>query len=361
MGINSHIEGSIQNKIRYLVGARYRTLRVLLGSLDTDGAYFPDFYDFQGNIQYEISKKWETEVLSYISLNNYRVFPVDRTTNTGTFSRPLRLQVYMFGGEESRFFNFTNGLSITYKPKKNLRLKLLGSQFYSNEQENFDIIGAYILGEVETDQSKNNFGEIKTVIGSGEYQDYGRNKLEANVTNAMFKGQWEKKANFLQWGIGWQHNQINDKVREWNRLDSAGYSIPYAPNDIVNFKSFIKSRIKMESNFYDLFVQNSNKINWDSTSLNITYGIRYSLSDLNNEHNISPRIQISFKPKFLKNYTIRLSGGKYIQQPFYRELRDNLGQIHSALFAQKSIHAVLGLEKEFTIWNRPFKNIYRSI
>lgn len=355
MGANAHIEGSVHNKFRYLIGARYRTLRVLLGSLDTDGAYFPDFYDIQSNFQYEISKKWETEVLSYVSLNNYRFFPVDRTTNTGTFSRPLRLQVYMFGGEESRFFNFTNGISFTYKPNKNLRLKVLGSQFYSNEQENFDVIGAYVLGEVETDQSKNNFGEIKNVIGAGEYQDYGRNKLEANVSNAMFKGQWENKQHFIQWGIGWQHNQIKDKVREWNRLDSAGYSVPYPPDDIVNFKSFIKSKIALQSNFYEAYLQNSNKIKIDSATLIFTYGLRYSYSDLNRKNYISPRVQMAFKPNFIKNYTLRLSGGRYIQQPFYRELRDKIGNIHPALLAQESYHLVVGLDKEFKMWNRPFK------
>ena len=51
----------------------------------------------------------------------------------------------------------------------------------------------------------------------------------------------------------------------------------------------------------------------------------------------------------------RLSGGLYYQPPFYRELRDSLGTVNSNVKAQKSIHAVLGNDYSFQLWERPFK------
>ena len=51
----------------------------------------------------------------------------------------------------------------------------------------------------------------------------------------------------------------------------------------------------------------------------------------------------------------RLSGGLYYQPPFYKELKDNLGGIHPEVKAQQSIHAVLGNDYSFTMWERPFK------
>ena len=51
----------------------------------------------------------------------------------------------------------------------------------------------------------------------------------------------------------------------------------------------------------------------------------------------------------------RVSGGYYYQPPFYRELRDSLGNVHPEVKAQRSIHFVLGNDYSFKLWERPFK------
>ncbi|MEZ4949532.1 MAG: hypothetical protein R2784_09130 [Saprospiraceae bacterium] len=49
LGASAHLEGSLglnksgYRKLRYLVGARYKTTQYLLGSLDVKGEYLTDF------------------------------------------------------------------------------------------------------------------------------------------------------------------------------------------------------------------------------------------------------------------------------------------------------------------------------
>jgi hypothetical protein len=66
LGASAHLEGSLKNRkdnyraFRYLVGARYKTTRTLLGSLDVQGEYVPDFYDMQTYLTYDLSRDLAT-------------------------------------------------------------------------------------------------------------------------------------------------------------------------------------------------------------------------------------------------------------------------------------------------------------
>jgi hypothetical protein len=47
--------------------------------------------------------------------------------------------------------------------------------------------------------------------------------------------------------------------------------------------------------------------------------------------------------------------GIYYQSPFYREVRRLDGTLNPDIRAQRSIHFVLGTDRRFKLWNRPFK------
>ena len=69
------------------------------------------------------------------------------------------------------------------------------------------------------------------------------------------------------------------------------------------------------------------------------------------------------KRVIITDLNFRLSAGVYHQAPFYKELRteqtDALGNNYVALNkdikAQRSLHAVFGMDYFFRAWNRPFK------
>jgi hypothetical protein len=51
----------------------------------------------------------------------------------------------------------------------------------------------------------------------------------------------------------------------------------------------------------------------------------------------------------------RLAGGYYYQPPFYREMRFIDGSVNPDIRAQRAIHAVLGMDRVFMMYGRPFK------
>ena len=69
LGGSAHVEGSTgigkddYRKLRYLVGARYKTTRYLLGTLDTQGEYTPNFGDIQAYLTYDISRDLQVAII----------------------------------------------------------------------------------------------------------------------------------------------------------------------------------------------------------------------------------------------------------------------------------------------------------
>jgi hypothetical protein len=102
------------------------------------------------------------------------------------------------------------------------------------------------------------------------------------------------------------------------------------------------------------FIQDN--VAFDSIGLVITGGVRFNYNFLNNEFLVSPRLQLSWKPKWQKDVVFRGATGVYSQPPFYREMRNLDGTVNLDVKAQKSYHAVGGLDYNFkALGNRPFK------
>jgi len=383
LGGSAHVEGSIKKKkdeqqaFRYLIGARYKTTRYLLGSLQTTGEYIPNFFDLQAYLTYDFSPTWQLAYIGNINTSSYNFIPQERNTTLGLINLALQFRVLFAGQERSDFNTFMNGVSLNHLPKKgDYYLKFLASTFQSNENERIDISGRYSLGILETNLGEEGAGEdIIAVIGAGEQQQFVRNFLTANVTNLEHKGGWERSftddkkrniSNHLRWGAKYQRELILDDINEWERLDSALYTLPYDDDELRLF-NVVKSNIDLESNRYSAYLQNTFKFIQDTTrEMGITLGVRASYWDLNRETIITPRAQFYYKPLQGKNnLMVKASIGSYFQPPFYRELRSQDGRINRVLRAQKSIHGVLGLVYDFKIYDRPFRLIseayYKSL
>ena len=95
-------DGFRLGKVTLSQGLRYKTNRYLLGSLQTNGEYDPNFVDYQAYLSWTPTSKWTIDVLAYISRNNYRFKPTDRETSFGTMEDVKSFRVY-FDGEEKTF------------------------------------------------------------------------------------------------------------------------------------------------------------------------------------------------------------------------------------------------------------------
>ncbi|HMP31150.1 MAG TPA: TonB-dependent receptor, partial [Saprospiraceae bacterium] len=379
LGASAHAEGSKRigpnayNKFRYLVGARYKTNRYLLGSLDVKGEYVPDFLDLQTYLTYDITKSLQVGYIANYNDSKYNFVPSTRSTALGLINFALKLTSVFEGKETNRFVNGMQGLSFTYVPEKSknpMYMKLLGSTYSSSEQENFDILGYYRLAQIETNFGSDQFGQEINLLGEGTQHTYARNYLYYTISNVEHKGGIEfaprgsGSSNFLQWGGKFQKEYYDDFINEWERIDSAGYSLPH-DGVSVNLTDVLKTRNIIENTKINGFIQNtfSHQVP-GSYKVNITGGVRASYLSLANEFFLSPRIAMAYEPLGVnKPLSFSLAGGLYYQSPLYRELRRPNGSINTNLKSQKSIHLVGGVNYNFnwkSVSDKPFKLIWRE-
>ena len=374
LGGSAHIEGSKRiggnayNKLRYLVGARYKTNRYLLGSLDTEGEYSPNFSDIQAYVTYNLTRDLQVGFLGNFNTSEYNFIPTSRSTALGLINNALRLTSVFEGGETDSFINGMGGISFTYIPERDenpLFIKLLASGYRSSESEEFDIIGSYRLAQIETNFGRDDFGEEIALLGTGTQHTNARNYLYNTIANIHLKGGLElnggENTHFIQWGLKYQRETFDDSVREWERLDSAGYSLPFSEEEVF-LQQFISTENNIENNRTSFFLQNTFTSSIpDKHEIRFTGGIRGKYSSLNEELIFSPRAELLYKPLGTeKEIAFKLAGGVYYQAPFYREMRRLDGTVNTDLKSQRSIHLVTGMSYDFfweSISPKPFKLI----
>lgn len=363
LGANAHVEGTITKKLSYLLGVRYKTYTYLFSGLDTKGNYKPRFFDVQGMLNYEISKKWELSFLGMFSDNSYKLIPETRETSFGTLNEAYKITIYFDGQEEDAYKNWLGALTLTYKPNPNLRLKLISSFYQTKERETYDVSGEYYLGKLEAYQGDGS-SQVTELLGVGAYLDHARNYLDGTVFNVEHRGTFEKGIDQLQWGIRYQHEFFSTIMNEWVYADSAGYSLPNPPDSVgsVNpphqefaIRAAIRSKDTVNANRLSMFGQNTWTFKNEKNEISLTAGLRAIYYDWNGQFLLNPRANISFKPKWKREMVFRLAAGYYSQPPTFREMTDLYGNVVNGLKAQNSIQVVAGSDIYFQAWKRPFK------
>ncbi|MCK5135083.1 MAG: TonB-dependent receptor [Bacteroidales bacterium] len=355
LGAAAHVEGASGNqRFTYLAGYRYKTTSYLLNTLQTSGDYKPQFSDFQTMLTYQLSKKLEISFLGNYSSNKYQFVPSETDVEFGTKDMPLNLKIYYEGQELDRFDTYLGALSFNYRPVKGLSLKLTGSAFHTSEQETFDILGQYWINELDNTIGSNTYGDSIINVGVGSLLTHARNYLDAIVVSVNHLGSFQSDNNKLQWGISYQYQDFHDRINEWELLDSSGYVIPYAENQVVLTNSR-KSENRVAYDQYSAFIQNTREVNGEGADIYITTGIRGTVWNYNRTTMVSPRITISTQPYWERDMMFHVSAGYYYQPPFYKEMRMPDGTINEDIRPQRSIHLLVGGDYIFSMWDRPFK------
>ena len=356
LGANAYV-GSSTGKFSQITGFRYKTNRSLLSTTDTEAEYDPDFIDFQTSMTYQFNPKWEANILGNISHNRYRFTPHTRETSFGTASNLNNFTVYFDGKEEDVFKTLFGSASLKYKPDNNTEAGVHVTAFKSNEIESYDITGEYWLND-----GSNTGNDLTISRSTGVYHEHARNRLTSRIINIGHSGTKRINNNTLKWGATLQLENIADRINEWERRDSSGYSLPHTGTE-VNVISNLYSDNNISSTRFSFYVQDAFKFRSKQGLFNLTGGIRGSYWSFNKEFIFSPRLSLGFIPNFNQNLTFRIAGGIYYQSPFYKELRlvqtDNSGNnivtLNNHLKSQRSIHAIAGSDYTFKIADRNFK------
>ena len=275
--------------------------------------------------------------------------PTERETEFGIYQQPLNFVIYYDGQEIDRFNTYLGAVTIDYHPSEKLILKQTVSVFNTREKITYDIQGQYWINAVDI----NSRNDSAINIGVGTYLQHGRNYLDAVVYTIGHSGSYFADNFNLKWGISYQNEYIDDKIREWEMIDSAGYSVPYSSSEVL-LNSTTKSKNKLSSERIMGYFQNTVNFRTNNAEYFVNAGIRANYWSFNDQLVISPRIILSVDPYWSEKMRFHAAVGYYYQPPFYKELRDPEGTIHTGVKAQKSIHYVLGGDYTFTAWARPF-------
>lgn len=409
LGAGVHVEDKINPRFNYMIGARYRDQSYVLNALPVKGAYRPRFYDFQFLTNYAVTENLTWSVLGHFSSNDFRFAPESQDTRFGTINQALSFRVFFEGEELTKFQTMTGATSVKWKANKRTNLDFYFSIFNTDERETYDVLGQYFINEVETDPSKEEFGDSVGTLGVGSFLNHARNSLKATLYTLRHEGSYDFlkvtsdgldyiNKGSLSWGASGQFDDFYDVMSEWRMIDSAGFSIPQAPADKIELFEVIKAEnifrtfrssafLQFERSF---FLEELNKpITWsrnfkDSTNTKVTKtyqdtidyvkkrlyfhaGLRGGYTAFNQEFYITPRAGFSYFPALyyydqtdqLKKRSVRIhaSTGLYYQPPIYRELRSFDGDVSSNVISQKSFHLISGVDYTFEMWKRetPFK------
>jgi len=374
LGANVSVGGTSKDgRFTGIVGMRYRDNSLFVNAKETETNFKPVFVDAQTYFTYKFSNKFELGFLGNISVNDYSYEPLTRQTNFGTIADPVALLVFYEGQEKDRYDTYFGALKGTYVFSDNYTAKLIGSIYHTQEQEYFDILAEYRLGEVNTDIGSEDLGEVEFSEGIGSQLTHARNDLDALIINLEHKGNLTIGENSIEYGIKYTHEDIRDRIQEFEIIDSAGFSIrppigdygnnqPYDPFDapLEPFTS-IRATNDVQIDRISGFAQWSRRTTLGENDLWLNAGVRvhnWTVSGegitSNTQTVFSPRAQVSLKPDWEVDMLFRLSGGWYHQPPFYRELRDSTGTVQPNVKAQQSVHIVLGNDFSFDLWERPF-------
>ena len=353
MGASASL-GQSSKRFSQLHGIRFKRNASLLSSLDTKGEYDPRFFDYQTFLTYDLNDKLSVSFLGNIATNRYRFTPKTRETSFGTMDNMKRFMVYFDGKERDRFDTYFGAFTLNYKGLRNTDLRLLASAFKTDEEVTYDISGEYWL------DSATEGGQGS--LGVGAYHEHARNYLDASVVAVSLKGTTQIGHNKISYGVGVRGEYITDRIAEWERRDSAGYTLPHVDqqvNMVYNLHSFYDN----VTTKYEAFVQDNFGWNALGGRFYLVTGLRFLYWTYNREALLSPRAALAFTPDSKPGLTLRVATGLYSQSPFYKEYRktyidpngNSMIAMNSDIKSQHSLQVIVGSDYTFSAYGRPFK------
>ena len=351
------------------VSLRYRSNVLFARTGDVSGDFRADSRDAQ-IVWSGRHGAWRHEFLGIAQSNGFRLAPTSRTTEFGTVTQVLRLQVAMAGTE---FYGFENAFAgwrtrRAFGQRSVLDAEVSWSQ--ALEREHSDVESAYRLGDVNTNMGSDQFGEISYLRGSGGFQRYARNDLWVREFHAALRGNhMVSESAQLHWTVGQRVQFAQDRVSEWINLDSAGYSLnhqptlvvigpndtSYVPDSTLELYSVLQSQGELRNIKHWLSSTWSQQWVGPAYSVQLRAGQRLVRDSRSGEWRWSPRASLSVGPTGGGNWLAYLNAGSYAQTASVRELRNwTANGLETDARMQHAWHAIAGTKRYGTRLGRPW-------
>lgn len=354
LGASAYV-GFATPKVAWANGLRYKTNKYLLGTLEENGEYKPNFLDYQTYLSLTPNKRWQIDFIGNISDSHYNFYPKDRNTAFGTMQNVMNFKVYFDGQEKDLFRTYFGSLSISRILNSTTKLSLLASAYSTKERETYDIQGQYWLNQSESSEN----------MAVGTYFEHARNYLEARVQSIKLMLTSKIKKHDIEAALTFKREHVKENSIEYEMRDSAGYNVPSTGKDLFMIYS-MKANNQLDASRTEAYIQDTWRFTSDTDSATtlytLNYGLRMSHWNFNRETILSPRLSIGIIPTFNNNVTLRFATGLYYQAPFFKELRDTTtinhittAELNRKIKSQQSIHFVIGYDYRFRSQNRPFR------
>ena len=351
------------------VSLRYRSNVLFARTGDVSGDFRADSRDAQ-IVWSGRQGAWRHEFLGIAQSNGFRLAPTSRTTEFGTVTQVLRLQVAMAGTE---FYGFENAFAGWRTRRAFGQRSVLDAEFswsQALEREHSDVESAYRLGDVNTNMGSDQFGEISYLRGSGGFQRYARNDLWVREFHTALRGNhMVSESAQLHWTVGQRVQFAQDRVSEWINLDSAGYSLnhqptlvvigpndtSYVPDSTLELYSVLQSQGELRNIKHWLSSTWSQQWVGPAYSVQLRAGQRIVRDSRSGEWRWSPRASLSVGPTGGGNWLAYLNAGSYAQTASVRELRNwTANGLETDARMQHAWHLIAGTKRYGTRLGRPW-------
>ncbi len=351
---SAHYEGiSRSGKVTWLAGARYKSSRMMLRTLDSRGDYLPVFADVQGILTVKTGKLSEVSVFGSLASNTYHFIPRSRESKFGNEAEAYRLFVLFEGREKDTYRTWNTAVTWKHSGAKASN-KITASFFCTAERETFDIRGYYSLNLLDKNTGTENFTDTAMNIGTGSFLTHARNVVNAGIFSVRYRGEAVPLRNIsLRWGFRLSDEFITDDIKEWKMVDSTGYSVPYRPDGELSLYSLVKGSLKVSALITETYGEIQGRVKAGKSRYVLTGGTRFITNSFTGEAFLCPRASVKIEAG--EKTDIWISSGAYYQNPFYREMHFPDGSVNNGIKSQKSWHFTAGLSYDFRSWNRPFR------
>ncbi|MBR1792358.1 MAG: TonB-dependent receptor [Bacteroidales bacterium] len=372
LGGSAHVEGLVAQRFSYSLGFRHHSNRYLFSTLDTKGAYHTSYTDLQGGVSYRLSERLDLSLLALWSRNRYGLVPETQTTTFGSFMQAFELDVYFDGQELDGYNTMLAALTLDWHPTDYSQIRWITSAQAGNEQEYYDIQSQFWLYELGLSAES----EVERFDrGVGTFLEHARNRLNTSIFATELRGTHHVRLGAWHWGIKAQLEQVNDRMREWKWVDSAGFAVPVVRQPYGNagnapvsplLQQFCNAANEVTSFRLPAYLQRD--VSWTTrrhTDIMATAGVRTQLYHLGMSYSgkdstasqvvVSPRFTLSIKPQWEHDMLFRTAAGIYHQPPFYREYRYASGILNPSVCSQTSYQVMETFDWNLRLFRKPFR------
>ncbi|MBP3764062.1 MAG: TonB-dependent receptor [Bacteroidales bacterium] len=366
LGATATVQGRAGERWSYAAGLRRHSNQYILGSLDTKGSYTTAYTDLQALLGFKVNERLDLGALAIWTHNIYGLVPESQTTTFGSYFMPLVLRIYFDGQEQDRYNTLLGAFTADWRPTDDWHITSSLSLQHINESERYDVQSQYWLYEVTTSGTGNENEEFDR--GVGTFLEHARNRLATDLAALNLKASRYARLGNWNFGLKLQLENIDDHLREWRWVDSAGYALPTQSFPYGNasngpaspiLQQYANSNHTMSTWRTSGYVQRElNLYTRRQSDIKVLAGIRgqiYANSVAQTTRFfLSPRASVNYKPKLRHDMLFRIAAGIYQQPPFYREYRTPDGTLFANLPPQESYQATGSLDWNFRLWNKPF-------